>query len=286
MEGKGKRVAVCDDGAFVGGHVDRARLLASRIHRGVGTQMCRTAHSETGEPPGTQDAIFEYELSPWTRSRAKRAMDVGIVLAFSPILLPALAAIGLAVLVTSGAPIFFRQERMGRHGMPFAIYKFRTMRPAVVHPSSAIATASAGRITRLGAFLRRSKLDELPQTINVLAGEMSLVGPRPKVPEQQPDPFPCRPGVTGAATLAFAREETLLAGIAPADLDAYFTKTILSAKRDLDADYLRRATIWSDLWMLVKTVLGRWESHSEAAFWLRDEEIRLEASSETASLSQ
>lgn len=286
MEEKSKRVAVIGPGAHFDDQLAPTQLLTSWHRNGTGAQLCRTAHPETEEPPGRKHVNFEYEVSPWTRSRAKRAMDVGFVLAFSPILFPVLAAAGLAVLLTSGRPVFFRQERMGLNGIPFAILKFRTMRPALVHPLSSIAIASASRITWLGAFLRRSKLDELPQIFNVLAGEMSLVGPRPKVPEQQPVPLPCRPGLTGAATLAFAREEMLLQGIASADLDEYYHKTILSVKRDLDADYQRRATIWSDLRILINTVLGRWGAHSPASFWLQDEESRLETSNQTAYLSQ
>lgn len=282
MGEESKRVAVCGGGASIEDRSAGVRLLTSRIRRGPGAQARRATQSETEERRGAKNVSCEYALSSWNRSRAKRAMDIAIVLAFSPILFPVLAAIALAVLVTSGAPIFFRQERVGSHGVPFPIYKFRTMRPALVQPPSAMAIASAGRITRLGAFLRKSKLDELPQVFNVLAGDMSLVGPRPKVPEQQPTPFPCRPGLTGAATLAFAREETLLLRIASADLDEYFNKTILSAKKDLDADYLRQATLWSDFRILINTALGRWESRIPAAFWLQGQEKNLEASSQTA----
>ena len=263
---------------------EQAKFLRNRVDAGISTELCPMPLSQIDAPQGASDFTARHELSPWTRSGAKRAMDVGIVLACSPILIPLLAVIALAVLVTSGAPIFFLQERVGAHGAPFFICKFRTMRPAFERPSSAIAIDSADRITWLGAWLRKSKLDELPQIFNVLRGEMSLVGPRPKVPEQEPEPFPCRPGLTGAATLAFAREEMILQGIASADLDAYFQKTVLSAKRELDANYLRQATAWSDLQILINTVLGRWESDDRITLKLHGEERHLEAARETASL--
>ena len=280
MEGKGERVSIHDENALLGGQLDRARLLTERVR----TRARRADYLEIANQD--RENILDSELSPWTRSRAKRALDVGIVLALSPVLFVVLGAIALAVLVTSGAPVLFRQERAGRNGEPFLIFKFRTMRPAPVHPPSALAIASASRITWLGAFLRKSKLDELPQIFNVLAGEMSLVGPRPKVPEQQPEPLPCLPGVTGVATLAFAREETLLQEICSADRDEYFNTTILLAKRNLDTNYLRRATIWSDLWILVNTALGRWGSYSRATSLRPDDENRLESPGEPASLSQ
>lgn len=226
------------------------------------------------------------ELSRWTRSGAKRAMDVGIVLAFFPILLPVLAFIALTVLVTSGAPVFFRQERVGRNGVPFVIYKFRTMRPSPACQISAIAVESASRITWLGALLRQSKMDELPQIFNVLAGEMSLVGPRPKVPEQQLEALTCRPGLTGAATLAFAREETVLKEIAPVDLAEYFRETVLSTKQRLDAEYLRRATVWSDLRILADSVLARWDSYALEARWFPDQDGCQKPSGQVASLCQ
>jgi len=199
------------------------------------------------------------ELSAWTRSGAKRALDLVIALIALPLLAPALVCIALAVFATSGAPILFLQERAGRNGRLFAIYKFRTMRHETSCPSSALAAGSADRVTRLGAWLRRTKLDELPQLLNVLAGEMSMVGPRPKVPEQQPKPLSCRPGLTGAATLAFAREEALLKQVPEEEVNNFFNNTILPVKRRLDADYMRRATLTSDLALIANTVLGRWQ---------------------------
>jgi|GEM_PF-4510959 len=209
------------------------------------------------------------ELSAWTRSGAKRALDVGMVLAASPLIVPWLACIALAVFMTSGAPILFLQERAGWGGRRFVIYKFRTMRHETSRPLSALGVGSADRVTWFGAWLRRTKLDELPQVINVLAGEMSMVGPRPKVPEQQPEPLMCRPGLTGPATLAFAREDALLRQVPVEEVDDFFNKSILPAKRWLDGEYMRRATIFSDLAVIANTVLGRWRwQRVEAAYWL------------------
>lgn len=277
MDRKDNRAGAGGSGGTNVGNLARARLLTNRVPIGISSELCSVSHPEVEESPDALDVTPKYELSPWTRSGAKRVMDVGMVLASAPILIPVLAAIALAVLVTSGAPIFFLQERLGPHGVPFVIYKFRTMRPALVRPSSAIAIDSADRVTWLGAFLRRTKLDELPQIFHVLRGEMSLVGPRPKVPEQEPEPFPCRPGLTGAATLAFAREEMILQGIASSGLDEYFQTTVLAAKRALDADYLGRATMWSDLWILVNTVLGRWETYDRGCRRHRDTATNAEA---------
>jgi lipopolysaccharide/colanic/teichoic acid biosynthesis glycosyltransferase len=242
---------------------------------------------ENGERPSP--SLFcasQFEMSSWTRSGAKRAVDVGMVLVLSPLWLPVLAAVALAVCLISGPPVLFRQQRAGLNGGLFVIYKFRTMRRGSASPTSAIATDSADRITWLGKLLRKSKMDELPQIINVLAGEMSLVGPRPKVPEQQPEPLPCRPGLTGPATLAFAREEVILQSVALDELEDYYYNTILPAKARLDGDYLRSATVWTDLRILVNTVTGRWETYRWDASWLLHKQKHLEGASQTASLSQ
>lgn len=249
-------------------------------------QPCTTSLLLASDRAGTRNTRHAYELSAWTRSRAKRTMDLVLVLIFLPIVVLILAIISLAVLLTSGTPILFWQERVGRNGVPFIIYKFRTMRPALVRPSSAIASQSANRITWFGAILRKSKLDELPQIFNVLSGDMSLVGPRPKVAEQELEPMACRPGMTGAATLAFAREEVVLQGLAAEEVDEYFHKTILLTKKLLDADYLRIATAWSDLQIVVKTVMGKWDSATCETTSLDDVERHFEASNQAAAVTQ
>jgi lipopolysaccharide/colanic/teichoic acid biosynthesis glycosyltransferase len=106
--------------------------------------------------------------------------------------------------------------------------------------------------------LRRLKLDELPQVLNVLKGDMSLVGPRPKIPEQQLATFSCRPGITGPATLAFACEETLFARIPRDVLADYYRIAVLPLKQRLDAEYMARASLLSDIVVLFKTVTGCW----------------------------
>jgi lipopolysaccharide/colanic/teichoic acid biosynthesis glycosyltransferase len=227
-----------------------------------------------------------FEMSPWTQSRARRIFDIAIVLAFLAVLLPVLALIAFALLASSGAPVIFRQRRAGRHGVPFQIYKFRTMRHASMGNRGSISAESADRITPLGAFLRKTKLDELPQFLNVLAGDMSLVGPRPKVPEQQLEPLPCRPGLTGPATLQFAREESFLLQVPQDSLAEFYNSTVLPAKFRLDADYLRRATLGSDLRILLDTIMCRWARNPmDIEFAERERGSRL-ASSEAASLSQ
>jgi lipopolysaccharide/colanic/teichoic acid biosynthesis glycosyltransferase len=116
------------------------------------------------------------------------------------------------------------------------------------------------QITRLGQVLRRWKLDELPQFFNVLRAEMSLVGPRPKIPEHGEPRCGCRPGITGAATLAFAHEELLFASIPKYRLDTFYSHVVLPLKHRLDADYMARATFFSDVMMLFNTALRRWDN--------------------------
>jgi lipopolysaccharide/colanic/teichoic acid biosynthesis glycosyltransferase len=175
--------------------------------------------------------------------------------------LPLLVVIALAVGATSCGPILFKQKRVGRFGVPFEIYKFRTMEYELEERQPSIAVMSADRITPSGRILRRFKLDELPQVLNVLSGQMSLVGPRPRVPEQQLEQLQCRPGVTGLATLAFAREESIFAFIPRESLPEYYSKTILPAKQRLDASYMKHATLFTDLRLILDTVFGRWGAY-------------------------
>jgi lipopolysaccharide/colanic/teichoic acid biosynthesis glycosyltransferase len=200
-------------------------------------------------------------MSHWTGSRAKRFFDVAVVLASSPVVLPLLILIALAVRGTSSGPVLFQQKRIGRYGEPFKIYKFRTMQDAPEGQHGSIAAMAADRITRLGQILRWFKLDELPQVLNVLAGQMSLVGPRPLIPEQQLEMPQCRPGITGLATLTFAQEESILAPIPKQILPEYYRKIILPAKQHLDASYMRRATLLSDLKLIFDTAFRCWGAY-------------------------
>ncbi len=196
-------------------------------------------------------------LSAWVRSPAKRAFDLLLMLAMLPLLLPLFLIVASAVRLTSRGPAMFLQKRVGRNGTLFTIYKFRTMHLSDER-RGAITTIDDPAITKLGSFLRWWKLDELPQFLNVLRGEMSLVGPRPKVPEQQTRLLRCRPGITGAATIAFAQEEVLLAAIPEDQLQEYFRNVLLPLKESLDSSYMAKATPLSDLRLLQRTAMRRW----------------------------
>ena len=199
-------------------------------------------------------------LSKWSASRAKRLFDIGCVLLSLPVTLPVFLLTGIAVRVTSRGPVLFSQQRMGRNGEAFTIYKFRTMpvrRSSAARPI--VTTAINQRFTPVGPFLRRWKLDELPQLFNVLRGDMSLVGPRPKVPSHQSTRLCCRPGVTGRATIVFAREEVTLTNIPLTQLDSYYHGVVLPLKQILDDDYMATATFRSDLTLLVHSVFRRWD---------------------------
>jgi lipopolysaccharide/colanic/teichoic acid biosynthesis glycosyltransferase len=199
-------------------------------------------------------------LSHWSRSTAKRLFDCACVLLALPVLLPLMLAIGAAVRLTSPGPVLFLQKRMGRHGQAFTILKFRTLIHVAEMAHDPNAATHLQCLTPIGPFLRRWKLDELPQLANVLAGNMSLVGPRPKLPEYVTLELPCRPGITGMATIAFAREERILARVAKEHLNAYIHALVLPAKQQLDAEYMACATFRSDLSILIKTLLCRWDT--------------------------
>jgi lipopolysaccharide/colanic/teichoic acid biosynthesis glycosyltransferase len=199
-------------------------------------------------------------MSQWALSHARRAFDLALVCAASPLLCPLFLIIAAAVRLSSPGPAIFRQTRIGARGKPFTILKFRTMLEPDTEDMAGIACAAAERITPIGEILRKLKLDELPQFFNVLRGDMSLVGPRPRIAEQQMGIFLCKPGITGAATLAFAREETLLSQIPAESLPQYYREHVLPAKHALDSAYMAQATLSSDLRLLLLTALGRWHA--------------------------
>lgn len=184
---------------------------------------------------------------------AKRAVDVLAAALGLLLLAPLLGLIALAVKLDSRGPVFFRQERVGLGGERFRMFKFRTMVVDAEARGLQITVAGDARITRVGRFLRRHKLDELPQLIDVLRGTMSLVGPRPEVPryvQRYPEHLrervlSVRPGVTDIASLRFGREAELLAK-AP-NPERHYVEVILPEKLRVAADYLENATLASDL---------------------------------------
>jgi lipopolysaccharide/colanic/teichoic acid biosynthesis glycosyltransferase len=192
--------------------------------------------------------------SPWALSRLRRCFDCSIALCAILISLPLFFAVGLAVLLTSRGPILFRQKRMGRNGVEFTLYKFRSMKTG--NQSGARITVSGdSRVTRVGSLLRRYKLDELPQFWNVLKGDMSLVGPRPKLSDHEALLLSVRPGITGPATLAFRHEEEMLRGIPEHGLEIFYEVFIKPAKAHIDFEYMCNATCMTDIKLLWATVL-------------------------------
>jgi len=196
----------------------------------------------------------------YCRGRLKRSLDFALSLSGLLVLSPLLLLLYLAVLVTSGPPVLFVQERVGLDGRPFRMFKFRSMRP--FGDSGLLLTGTGDpRITALGRVLRSSKLDELPQLWNVLKGEMTLVGPRPEVPRyvsrytpRQRRVLDTRPGLTDPATVQFRDEEALI-GAVPADQrESYYVETILPRKLLLNEQYLERASLPHDIRLMAQTL--------------------------------
>jgi lipopolysaccharide/colanic/teichoic acid biosynthesis glycosyltransferase len=191
----------------------------------------------------------------------KRLFDLSAALVGVVILAPLFAVIAVLILLDTGRPVLFRQHRVGRHFVPFRVLKFRTM---VVNARALGRPITAGddpRITRVGRWLRRTKLDELPQLWNVIRGEMSLVGPRPELFEyvemfhrDYEEILKVRPGITDYASLLYRDESELLAKAD--DPEREYTGRVLPDKLRLSADYLRRSSFFSDLKLIVRTVIG------------------------------
>jgi len=177
------------------------------------------------------------------------------------LLLPVILAIALAIAISSGKPVFFRQQRIGRNGQAFHLLKFRTM-SATTKNGVGLTQDGDSRVTGIGRWLRKRKLDELPQLFNVLRGEMTLVGPRPDLEEfwsrasaEDRRVLKLTPGITGAASLAFCDEERLLAQVSPQHLTSFYLEQVLPQKSRIDNEYAMRATFRSDCVILLKTVL-------------------------------
>jgi lipopolysaccharide/colanic/teichoic acid biosynthesis glycosyltransferase len=200
---------------------------------------------------------------------AKRLFDIVVSLAALLLLALPMLAVAAWIKLDSPGPVYFRQQRVGRHGVPFAIHKFRTMRHGA--GGLALTVGDDARITRAGRWLRRTRLDELPQLLDVLAGDMSLVGPRPEVPRYvalyppglRERALAVRPGITDPASLAYIDEAALLA--AAADPEREYVERILPAKLQAAAAYAERATLASDIAVLARTaraLLGKARARS------------------------
>lgn len=245
------------DDSLVNGHVKQPAPLASSSFS-AGTTPFR-AHFTPAHLPA---------LSMWYRRAGKRLFDVVAasigLLAVSPVLL----ACAIAVRLTSSGPILFRQLRVGRGGQIFELLKFRTM--FVGHGGPNVTAADDSRITSAGRWLRKWKFDELPQLINVLFGDMSLVGPRPEVPEfvahysdEQRQILTCRPGITSHASVAYIDEEQLLA--AQQNREEFYIRIVLPRKLDIDLAYCRDINPATDCRILLNTarLLFRLENSRE-----------------------
>jgi lipopolysaccharide/colanic/teichoic acid biosynthesis glycosyltransferase len=195
----------------------------------------------------------------------KRWFDVACTLCGLIVLSPVFLIAVLAIRLSSRGPAFFTQVRVGRHGKLFRIFKFRTMRVESEGNGSLLTASGDSRVTPLGNWLRRTKMDELPQLINVLAGDMSLVGPRPEVPkfvavftDRQRGILREKPGITGPCANIYLDEEELLAS--QPDKEQFYTSAILPNKLEIDLTYCEHVAFAKDLRIIFQTygkVFGR-----------------------------
>jgi len=187
----------------------------------------------------------------------KRLFDIAVSAVVITMLASVFVAIAVAVLLESGLPVFYSQDRVGRGYRRFRIWKFRSMQRNNSGPG--ITVRGDKRITRVGKFLRATKLDELPQFWNVFVGDMSLVGPRPEVfeyvemyRERYDRILTVRPGITDLASVRFRDEESILA--AASNLSEYYAQHVLPEKLDLAEEYLRKRSLLFDISIILRTI--------------------------------
>lgn len=190
---------------------------------------------------------------------AKRSFDLAVSVGGLLVLSPLMLLIGILVKSEDRGRIFFGQERIGRGGRPFRMWKFRTMVPDAEKVGLQLTVTGDHRITRVGAWLRRKKLDELPQLFNVLTGDMTMVGPRPEVPRyvamytpEQRSVLELEPGITDPASITFADESGLLAEVA--DPESYYVEYLVPEKIRLNLEYAKSATPLRDVGVVLETL--------------------------------
>lgn len=189
----------------------------------------------------------------------KRMFDILVSFIMILVLSPVILILSVLIIADSGFPVFFRQERMGKDGKIFRIFKFRTMKNNSA-TADGITLYNDKRVTKIGAFLRKYRLDEIPQLFNIIKGEMSFVGPRPDLPKYYTvDDYGyksvllVRPGVTGEATLKFKDEDKILS--TSENPEKTYTEEIFPQKVRLNIDYIKRISILYDLKIMMNTVI-------------------------------
>ncbi len=195
--------------------------------------------------------------SSYCSDTIRRVLDVVVSVLILLLLSPVFLVLAVLVKLSSPGPVLFRQERVGRCGKSFVLLKFRSMRVATGGPE--VTAGGDTRVTPIGRFMRKWKLDELPQFLNVLRGDMTLVGPRPEVPRyvayytpEQRQVLSVRPGVTGLTQLEYRNEEALLAG--RDNIEDYYIKEVMPAKLQLDLQYIRSRCLLGDVRIMLRTI--------------------------------
>jgi lipopolysaccharide/colanic/teichoic acid biosynthesis glycosyltransferase len=176
------------------------------------------------------------------------------------VLSPLFFVVAIAIKMDTPGPVFYRARRVGKDEKLFWLYKFRSMVADAHKRGPAITTSGDSRVTRVGRILRRTKIDELPQLINVFFGDMSLVGPRPEDPKyvalytpEQKKILCVRPGITSVASFMYRNESDLLSS---SDWEAKYRKEILPNKLSVDLKYIKNRTLWSDFELIFKTIFA------------------------------
>jgi lipopolysaccharide/colanic/teichoic acid biosynthesis glycosyltransferase len=209
------------------------------------------------------------KAAPWSLSGSKRLFDICCGVMLCSAAAPIMVMLALAVKASSRGPLLFRQNRVGRNGKEFPVLKFRTMYSHRGNNSGPLITRSGdSRVTAVGRWLRKWKLDELPQLVNVLMGDMSLVGHRPDMLKymqtltgQDRDILYFCPGITSPASLKFRNEEQELAKVPPEEMEQFYVSNLLPQKVRMDLDYAEHATFSTDCRILLRTAFSVLWSH-------------------------
>jgi lipopolysaccharide/colanic/teichoic acid biosynthesis glycosyltransferase len=198
-------------------------------------------------------------MSAYNRSVWKRAFDLLLAVPGLIVISPVLLIAACAIFFDDGGPVFFKQVRVGRDGKLFKIWKYRTMVVNAEKSGGQLTVGGDRRVTRVGKLLRKTKLDELPQLFNVIAGEMSMVGPRPEVPryvemyaEGQRQVLALNPGITDEASIKYRAESEVLAQ--STDPERTYVEELMPEKIELNMQYARHASMATDIMVILRTI--------------------------------